>query len=73
MKLLYKDLITVAKDQETGDIKSHSLVFQVSKLEGCGPLFTSKNPEHPMNALYVVVDPINWHVTLMHNKWEDYW
>lgn len=72
VKNLYKDFITVTKDQETGEIKSASFVFRIDSAENV-VMYTSQNKDHYQNATYVIVDPINWHVTLMQNKWEDYW
>ena len=71
-KSLYKDLVTVVKDPETQDIVCRSFVFKVTSVDG-GVLFLSQNKEHPQNAFYVIVDPVNWHVTLLCNRWEDYW
>jgi len=72
VKALYKDLVTVAKDPDSQEIKCFSQVFRIEAI-GKHSLFTSKNPNHPQNAFYVVVDPVNWHVNLYCTKWEDYW
>lgn len=45
VKNLYKDLITVAKDPDTGDIKVHSQVFLIEAIEGLDKLFPI--PGHP--------------------------
>ena len=73
VKLLYKDLITVAKDNDTQEIKSFSHCFRIDKLEGCNAMYPSKSQEHYQNATYVLVDPINWHVTILQNRWQDFW
>ena len=39
IKGLYKDLVTVAKDQDTGDIKVHSQVFMIEAIDGLDKLF----------------------------------
>ena len=74
VKLLYKDLVCVAKDSDTQQIKSFTQVFRVDKLEGHETsLYTPKEEGHPQNCLYVCVDPINWHVNFFYNKWIPYW
>jgi hypothetical protein len=45
LKALYKDLITVAKDPETGEIKVVSQVFLIESIEGLDKLFPV--PYHP--------------------------
>lgn len=69
VKALYKDLVCVAKDPDTQEIKCHSLVFRIDSLEGSGSLYASSNKEHPQNATYILVDPINSHATLLQNNW----
>ncbi|CDW85539.1 UNKNOWN [Stylonychia lemnae] len=71
IKNLYKDLITVAKDQDSGEIKIYSHVFLVEAVEGLESLFPVK--DHPQNFFFVIVDPIHWHVTLLYHKWSNYW
>jgi len=34
IKKLYKDLVTVAKDSETGEVRVHSFVFQIEAITG---------------------------------------
>lgn len=70
-KRLYKDLITVAKDQDTGEIKVHSYVFQVKHIEGSSGLFPAAG--HPQNFFYVIIDPLHWHCTLFYHKWTNFW
>jgi hypothetical protein len=71
VKNLYKDLVTVAKDSETGEIRVHSHVFLVESIEGLDKLFPMKG--HPQNWFFVIVDPIHWHVTFLYHKWTDFW
>lgn len=71
VKSLYKDLVTVAKDSETGEIKVHSHVFLVEAIDGLDKLFPMK--DHPQNWFFVIVDPIHWHVTFLYHKWTDFW
>ena len=71
LKGIYKDLITVAKDPETGEIKVHSQVFLIEKIDGLDGLFPVAY--HPQNWFFVIVDPIHWHVTLLYHKWVSFW
>ena len=45
LKGIYKDLVTVAKDPETGEIRVHSHVFMVESIDGLDRLFPI--PGHP--------------------------
>lgn len=73
-KACYKDLVTVAKDTDSQEIKCFSQVFKVLSIEGCASLFPGKYDEHhPQNVFYVIVDPINWHVTFLYNQWQEFW
>ena len=45
LKKIYKDLVTVAKDPQTGDIKIMSHVFLVEAIDGCDKLFPHEG--HP--------------------------
>ena len=40
-------------------------------LEEMSELFPVK--DHLQNFFYVIVDPVNWGVTLFYNKWKAYW
>eukprot|EP00347_Sterkiella_histriomuscorum_P018293 403346062 len=71
VKSLYKDLITVAKDQDTGEIRVYSHVFLVESVQGVENIFTVK--DHPQNFFFVIVDPIHWHVTLLYHQWTSFW
>lgn len=71
LKALYKDLITVAKDPETGEIKVISQVFLIESIEGLDKLFPV--PYHPQNWFFVIVDPIHWHATLLYHQWTNFW
>ena len=73
VKLLYKDLVCVAKDPDTKEIKCFSLVFRIDGITGGKNLYSSKDQGHPQNCLYVIVDPINWHVNFYYNKWTPFW
>ena len=73
VKVLYKDLVCVAKDPDTKEIKCFSLVFRIDDITGGKNLYSSKDQGHPQNCLYVIVDPINWHVNFYYNKWTPFW
>ena len=45
VKSIYKDLVTVGKDPDTGDIKIYSHVFSIEKIDGIDKLYM-KN-DHP--------------------------
>lgn len=53
-KELYKDLVAVAKDQDTQEIKSLTMVFRIEAVKGAEYL---KIGEHVQNFFYVLVDP----------------
>jgi hypothetical protein len=72
LKMLYKDLITVAIDPESGEIKVHSFAFQITGVDGnMNALWSVKY--HPQNWFFVIVDPIHWHCTLVYHKWTNFW
>ncbi len=71
IKRLYKDLVTVAKDAESGEIRVHSHVFQIESITGLDSLFPTK--DHPQNWFFVIVDPVHWHVTFLYHKWTALW
>ena len=73
-KNLYKDLVVVAKDGDTSDVKCFSHVFRIDKINGYeNRLFITKDDDHPQDCFYVLVDPINWHVNFFYNKWVTMW
>ena len=70
-KNTYKDMICVAKDADSGDIKVQSLAFKVVvKKNGKKMLPFS---DHIQDFFYVLVDPMHWHCTLMSNTWKKAW
>ena len=71
-KNLYKDLIAVAKDQETGEIKTQSFAFRITGIQNDNGAKISFQ-DHPQDFLYVLVDPMHWHVTVFANKWSSAW
>lgn len=66
----YKDMVTVYKDSETDEIKVGSLVFQIKKIDDTEVFGDS---DHPQNWLYVIVDPIHWHVNVWYHQWKSWW
>lgn len=73
-KLMYKDLVTVAKDPDSQEIKCFSLCFRIDQIQGYeGRLYATKDDHHPQNFFYVLVDPINWHVNFYHHSWKSHW
>ena len=63
-KLLYKDLIRVAKDDDTGDIKPVSWAFRITNLKTASGNVMPSGNDHSQSFLYVLVDPMNWHVNV---------
>ncbi|KAL2916999.1 hypothetical protein HK105_203431 [Polyrhizophydium stewartii] len=70
-KKLYKDLITVVKDPQTGRLRVASLIFKIKSVESSvSPLFPF---EHPQNFCYVSIDPIRRHVNLWYHASDAYY
>ena len=69
-KCIYKDLVAVAKDGESGEIKPLTLVYRIEAIKASRNIMAV---EHPQNFFYVLVDPQHWHVTLLHNRWTAGW
>ena len=72
-KALYKDLIKVAKDDDTGEIKSVSQVFRVNTYKTKDGEQLPCGKEHTQCFLYILVDPMSWHVTIFQNRWTPSW
>lgn len=72
-KNLYKDLIAVAKDQETGEVKTQSFVFRVSSISQSSGAKMAFFEKHPQDCLYVLVDPLHWHATVFAYRWKSAW
>lgn len=61
VKLIYKDLMSVSKNVNTGKIEIASHVFQINKLRTkSAALFPS---DHPLNACWICVDPFRRQLT----------
>ena len=63
-KVLYKDLVRVAKDDDTQEIKPVSWVFKINSVKTADGDQLPCGNEHPQSFMYVLVDPMNWHVTI---------
>lgn len=68
-KAFYKDLVTATKDEDSKQIYIRSLVYEIKELNG-HPLFKDFNPQ---NFLYLSIDPYQRTVSLLYNKWENFW
>ena len=71
LKGVYKGLVTVAKDPDSGEIRVVSHVFLVEQIDGLDKLFPV--PYHPQNWFFVIVDPIHWHATFVYHQWTNFW
>ena len=58
---LYKDLVSVYKDGESGQIKISSHAFQILDLE---------HDDHEQSWFYVVIDPAHWHVNVWYHRFK---
>ena len=68
---MYKDLVTVVKETDTGAMKVVSHALKVEAVEGLATLWPTK--EHPQNWLYLTVDPVHWHVRVFYHQWTNQW
>ena len=75
VKLLYKDLVAVARDPDTQEIRVYTHAFKIESIQGYENMLyhTKTDDEHPQNCFYVLVDPINWHVNFFYHKWVNHW
>lgn len=69
VKGLYKDLVAVSKDEESGEIRVAGKVYQIEVNEEL-ELFRNK---HLQDFCYVVVDPGYRHVNVWMHKWTGLW
>jgi len=66
-KKVYKDMLAVRKNDETGKIEIVSQIFEIRAAKGDGaPLFPSKSP---YSFCYVILNPVKRHVTLWYLPW----
>ena len=69
IKAIYKDIVTVAKDSESEEVKVISKVFQLLP----SPHFAVFANPHIQDFIYVVIDPSYRHVNIWYHKWTEMW
>lgn len=69
VKGIYKDLVAVSRDEESGDVRVTGKVFQIEENDEFR-LFENK---HLQDFCYVVVDPGYRHVNVWTHKWTGMW
>ena len=72
-KDLYKDLVCVAKDENTNEIRPMSMVFKINSVTTSTGGSLPSESEHPQNFTYVIVDPLKWHANIFQGKWVSSW
>jgi len=72
-KDFYKDLVCVAKDETTNEIRPMSMVFKINSVTTTTGAELSNEDTHPQNFTYVIVDPLKWHATIFQGKWKSSW
>jgi hypothetical protein len=68
-KMMYKDLISVAKS-ESGDLLIQSTVVEIKDIDKAN---IYKTKDHPQNFLYLIIDHSQRSVILFYHKWVGYW
>jgi cilia- and flagella-associated protein 300 len=68
-KGIYKDLISVTKDNESQELRVLSKVYQLLPTAQFAVFY---NP-HPQDFCYVIVDPSFRHVNIWYHKWTGIW
>lgn len=68
-KSLYKDLVSVKKSEETGELNVTSTVLSLRNSEDMC-VFVG---DHPQNWMYVTIDAGNRHVNVWYHKWVSHW
>mmetsp|Transcript_26145 Transcript_26145/g.68627 ORF Transcript_26145/g.68627 Transcript_26145/m.68627 type:complete len:266 (-) Transcript_26145:249-1046(-) len=66
-KLLYKSLISVAKDPKTQKVRVTSMAVKIKAADGRSSLFPQD--DHPQNFMYAVVNPTKREVSLWYHAW----
>ena len=69
VKGLYKDLVSVTKDSESGELKVLSKVFQLLP----GEQFSVFPNPHVQDFCYIIVDPSFRQVNVWYHKWTGMW
>ena len=73
VKDMYKDLVCVARDEESGEIRPMSMVFKINSVTTSNGAQLPSDLDHPQNFTYVIVDPLKWHTIVFQNKWSSNW
>ena len=71
-KHLYKELVAVGKDADSGEIKVQSYAFEIKGYSKGSVQFWPKE-DHPQNWLYLTIDPFFRHVNIWYHAWKDFW
>lgn len=69
VKKFYKGLISVAKDPKTGAVFTTSVAAQIKVADGMLDIFPNKQPDHPQNFCYVVLNPTRREVSVLYYAW----
>jgi len=69
-KDFYKDIVSAAKEPETGKIYIRSVPVEILSIEKSS---LYRNPYHPQNFFYVVIDPYQRYVHLWYHNWVPFW
>ena len=69
-KDFYKDIVSAAKEPETGKIYIRSVPVEIISIEKSS---LYRNKFHPQNFFYVVIDPYQRYVHLWYHNWVPFW
>ena len=69
-KAFYKDIVSAAKEPETGKIYIRSIPVEILSIEKTS---LYKNKYHPQNFFYVIIDPYQRYVHLWYHNWVPFW
>ena len=69
-KDFYKDIVSAAKEPETGKIYIRSIPVEILSIEKSN---LYRNKYHPQNFFYVVIDPYQRYVHLWYHNWVPFW
>ena len=69
-KDFYKDIVSAAKEPETGKIYIRSVPVEILSIEKSS---LYRNQFHPQNFFYVVIDPYQRYVHLWYHNWVPFW
>ena len=69
-KDFYKDIVSAAKEPETGKIYIRSVPVEILSIEKSN---LYKKNFHPQNFFYVIIDPYQRYVHLWYHNWVPFW